>query len=444
MTLITIDAGMPDVPANPIARCRRLVMAGVALVAVFIVGFGIWAAFAPLEIAVIAPGVVVPQANSKVIQHLDGGIIAKILVHDGDHVKAGQTLIRLDDTKARTTYESASDQLIDARAAEARLLAERDDDSTIVFPPGLLARRNEPVVAQALAAQQKIFLSERGLESSKIDAIEERIKQSGAEIDGYQAELAAANQQVMLLTQEVANTAILVKRGLERRARLVELERDLAAMQGTRGNTLAQIARAKETIAEAKVDILSLRNDDQKQAADALGEEQRRVETLTQDAMAAESVMARTDIEAPEDGVVTDLRVHTTGGVIEPGQPLMNLVPSPDPLLIEARARPIDIDRLRPGLKAQIRLLPYKERRTPTLDARVVYVSADRIVDKRTNQPYFLVKLKVDPKMLARIRDVHMVPGMPAETMIQTGESTVALYALSPVIDSFHRAFHEK
>ncbi len=444
MTLITIDHGMPEVPANPLARCRHLVVAGAALVAVFIIGFGFWAALAPLETAVIAPGTVVSELSRKTIQHLEGGIIAAILVQDGDKVTAGQTLIRLDDTKARTTYASASDQLWDVRAAQARLIAERDDAAAVTFPDDLLAHRDDPVVAQAMEGEAKIFQTQRGLETSKIDAIHERINQSRAEIAGYQAEVTAAERQIALLTDEVASSTALVRQGLERRPRLLELQRLLADMQGKRGDTLAQIARAKETIAESDVDILSLRNDSQKQAADALGDNQRKLEELTEETTAAQNVMARTAIKAPEDGTITDLRVHTPGGVINPGEPLMDLVPKSDPLVIEAQVRPVDIDRLRDGLTAQVRLLPYKTRRTAPLDATLIYVSADRIVDKHTNQPYFSVKLRVDPEKLKAMHDVKMVPGMPAEAMIKTGETTVAFYALSPVIDSFHRAFHEK
>jgi HlyD family secretion protein len=445
MTLITIDSGLPDLPANPIARCRYLIAAGAALVGVFILGFGAWAALAPLETAVIAPGTVVSESSRKTIQHLEGGIIAAILVQDGDHVTAGQTLIRLDDTKARTTFAAASDQLWDARAAQARLVAERDDAAAIAFPAGLIAHRDDPVVARAMAGEEKSFATQRGLEAAKIAAIDERINQSRAEIVGYEAEVTAAERQIALLTDEVQSTTALVRQGLERRPRLLELQRQLAEMQGKRGDTLAAIARAKEAIAEAQLDILSLRNDDQKQAADALGETQRKLDEFTQEATAAQSVMARTAIKAPEDGTITDLRVHTPGGVITPGEALMDLVPKSDPLVIEAEVRPVDIDRLRAGLSAQVRLLPYKSRRTPPLDASVIYVSADRIVDKRTNQPYFSVKLRIDAEKLKAMQpDIEMVPGMPAEAMIKTGETTVAFYALSPVIDSFHRAFHEK
>jgi HlyD family secretion protein len=444
MSLITIDNPLPDVPASPLARCRHLVFAGTALVGVFCLGFGVWAAFAPLESAVMASGTVASDSHRKTIQHLEGGIISAILVRDGDAVTAGQTLIRLDDTKARTTLQANQGQLWDARAAEARLVAQRDGAAAIAFPDDLLAHRDDRGVAQAIAGQQKIFDARRQLEQSKIDAIHERINQSREEIIGYQSEVTAADRRIALTNEEADSVKQLVDKGLERKPHLLDLQRQLAEIQGKRGATLAEIARAREQIAEAEVNILSIRNDDEKQAADELRETQRKVHELAEATEAAANVMARTAITAPEDGTVTDLRVHTSGGVINPGEAVLDLVPKADRLIIETQVRPVDIDRLRDGLTAEVKLLPYRSRRTPPLDAKVIYVSADQLVDKHTNQPYFAVKLAVDENQLKAMTDVQMVPGMPAEAMIRTGKTTVALYALSPIFDSFHGAFREK
>jgi HlyD family secretion protein len=444
MSLITIDNGLPEVPATPLVRCRGLVLIGTALVGVFCLGFGVWAAFAPLESAVVASGAVASDSHRKTIQHLEGGIISAILVHDGDAVTAGETLIRLDDTKARTTLQASQGQLWDARSAEARLIAERDEADAIAFPDALLAHRDNPAVAQAIAGQQKIFDTRRQLEQSKIDAIHERINQSREEIVGYQAEVTAADRRIALTAEEIGSVKQLVDKGLERKPHLLELQRQLAEIQGKRGETLAQIARARQAIAEAEVNILSLRHDDEKQAADELRDTQRKAHEFAEATEAAANVMARTEIKAPEDGIVTDLRVHTPGGVINPGEPVLDLVPKSDRLIIEAQVRPVDIDRLHEGLSAEVKLVPYRARRTPPLDAKVIYVSADRLVDKHTNQSYFAGKLAVYPDQLKAMPDVTMVPGMPAEAMIRTGKSTVALYALSPIVDSFHRAFREK
>jgi HlyD family secretion protein len=445
ITLLPDHHAAPPAPATPIARMRELVLAGSALIGIFVIGAGTWAAVAPLESAAIAPGTVISDSHRKTVQHLEGGIIGAILVHDGDSVQAGQTLIRLDDTKARTTLAALQVQLWDAKAREARLLAERDDAESIAFPADLLARRDDPTVAAALAGQQKIFDTRRLLMQSKIDATRERINQVKEEITGREAEVTALEKRKELLQEELAGVREMVAKGLERKPHLLQLERDLAEMEGHRGDTLAQIAKAKQTIAEAEVDILSLRNDRQKDVADELRDTQKKLHELEEQAQAAADVLSRTEIKAPEAGTVTDLRVHTPGGVINAGEALLDLVPQADRLVVEAQVRPEDIDRVHEGLPAQVRLLPYKQRRTPPLDAKVVYVSADRLVDKHTNQAYYAAKLRVDEQQLARLGDeVKMVPGMPSEAIIKTGESTVAIYALSPILDSFHRAFGEK
>ncbi|HEX7969952.1 MAG TPA: HlyD family type I secretion periplasmic adaptor subunit [Stellaceae bacterium] len=444
-SLITIDPASPPVPATPLARTRELVLAGSALVGIFVIGFGTWSAMAPLESAAVASGTVVSESSRKTVQHLEGGIIGAILVHDGDTVTAGQTLIRLDDTKARTTLAALRGQLWDARAREARLVAERDGQSEIGFPPDLLAEQGDTGVQATLAGQQKIFDTRRSLQESKIAAIGERINQVHEEITGHEAEVAALGRRIALLQEEIVSAKELVAKGLERKPRLLQLQRDLAEMEGKRGDTLAQIAKAKQTIAESEVDILSVRNDRQKEVADELRETQKKRHELEEQARAATDVLARTEVKAPENGTVTDLRVHTPGGVINPGEPLLDLVPQADRLVVEAQLRPEDIDRVHEGLPAQVRLLPYKQRRTPPLDATVIYVSADRLVDKKTNQPYYAAKLRVDEKELAALGgEVKMVPGMPSEAMIKTGQTTVAIYALSPILDSFHRAFREK
>lgn len=445
MTMITIHNPMPPVPATPLARTRELVLAGSALVGIFLIGAGTWAAVAPLESAAVAPATVVSESSRKTIQHLEGGIIAQILVHDGDIVAAGQTLIRLDDTKARTSAEALRGQLLDARAREARLTAERDGLDIIAFPPDLVGDRDDPAISAAISGQQKIFDTRRQLDASKVSEIHERINQINEEIAGRDSELAALQHRQVSLHEEITGVREMVSKGLERRPRLFSLEREVAEAEGRRGDTVAQIAKAKQSIAEAEVSILSLQNDRQKDVAGELRETQKKRHELEEQARAASDVLARTDVKAPEDGIVTDLRVHTTGGVINPGEPLLDLVPDADRLVVEAQVKPEDIDRVHAGLPAQVRLLPYKQRRTPYVDAKVIYVSADRLIDKRTNQPYYAAKLRVDEQELETLgTDVKMVPGMPSEAMIKTGETTVALYALSPIIDSFHRAFREK
>jgi HlyD family secretion protein len=446
MTMITIIPDAPRVPETPLGRMRELVVAGAALVGIFIIGAGTWAAMAPLESAAIASGTVVSDSHRKTVQHLEGGIINTILVHDGDAVRMGQVLVRLDDTKARTALGTLLGQLADAKARQARLLAERDGLQTIAFPADLAERASENApVAAAIAGQRKIFETRRMLMESKIAAIRERIAQVNEQINGHQAEIGSLTKRISLLQEEMSGVEQLVAHGLERKPRLLQLRREMADMEGRRGDTLAQIAKAKQTIAESEVDILSLKNDRQKDVADELRETEKKLHELEEQTQAASDVLARTEVRAPENGTITELRVHTPGGVVTAGEALLDLVPQADRLVVDAKVRPEDIDRVHEGLPAQVRLLPYKQRRTPPIAATVVYVSADRLVDKHTNESYYQAKLRVDEEQLAQLGgEVKLVPGMPSEAMIKTGETTVAAYALSPILDSFHRAFAEK
>jgi HlyD family secretion protein len=434
----------PAVPATPLPRMRGLVLAGSALAAVFVFGAGLWAAYAPLESAAHASGVVEVASSRKTVQHLEGGIIGAILVHDGERVVAGQPLIRLDDTKARTMLAALQGQYWDTLASEARLIAERDGADAPVYPAALTSRAGEAPIALVLAGQSKIFETRRSLQQSRAELIRQKIAETNAEIVGLRAQESAARERVALINEEIAGIRELLAKGLERKPRLLALQRDLAEIGGKRGETMAAIARAQQTIAEAQVTILNQQNDMQNEVAGALRDAQKKLHELREQIQAASDVLARSEVRAPEDGIVTDLHVHTPGGVVTAGEPLLDLVPPQARLVVSAQIRPEDIDAVRAGLPALVRLTPYKQRRTPLLEGTVDYLSADRLVDKHTNQPYYAAKIRVDEVKLKELADVEMIPGMPAEVMIKTGKSTVAMYALSPVLDSFHRAFDEK
>ncbi len=442
MSVITIDAS--PIPSSPLPRIRGLIIAGSALAAVFVFGAGVWSIYAPLENAAHATGVVAVQSNRKTVQHFEGGIIGAILVHDGELVSAGQPLIRLDDTKARTSLVALQGELWDGLAREARLIAERDAADTPRYPDSLSGRTNDPAIAQILTGQNKIFQTRRSLHASKNELIGKKVAQTNQEIVGLRAQESAAQRRIALINEEIGTVKQLVEKGLAPRPRLLSLQRDLADIEGRRGDMLAQIARAQQSIAESQVSIVNLENDTQNEIAEQLRDTQKKIHELREQIQQASDVLLRVDIRAPEDGIVTDLHVHTPGGVITAGEALLDLIPPSDRLLIEAQVRPEDIDVVRPGLPALIRLTPYKQRRTPPIEGTVEYVSADRLIDKHTNQPYYAAKIRVDPEKLKEVVGVELIPGMPADVMIKTGETTVAFYALSPILDSFHHAFHEK
>jgi HlyD family secretion protein len=430
-------------PASPRAGLRGVTWTGNLLVICFVLGIGIWSAFAPLESAAIASGVVESESSRKTIQHLEGGIVRDILVSDGDTVRTGQTLIALDDTKVRAEVQSLQGQLWDATAREARLQAEQQGQEQLLFSARLETARNESAsAATVLKAQQSIFEARRQVFRSQVAVIREKRLQVDNEIVGLRAQETAVTQRTAIAREELDMVATLVNKGLERRPRLLNLEREVADLQGRRGEIAAHISRAEQVINESQATLLKLESDRQHEIAQSLREAQNQVFQLRERLRAAEDQLSRTQVKAPEDGVVTELRIHTPGGVIGAGAPLMDLVPRQDRLIVTARVKPEDIDVVHPGLNADVHLLPYNQRRAPRLNGTVTHVSADRLVDKRTEQPYYATKIRVqDTRMAAN--DIRIIPGMPAQVFITTGRGTVALYALRPLLDSFHSAFSE-
>nr|WP_244562332.1 HlyD family type I secretion periplasmic adaptor subunit [Bradyrhizobium lablabi] len=430
-------------PTSPRTRLRGVTLAGNLLILCFVLGLGTWSGFAPLESAAVASGVVESESSRKTIQHLEGGIIRKILVADGDVVRAGQTLISLEDTKARAEVQSLQGQLWDATAREARLQAEQHGHERVSFPAKLEMMQNEsPSVAAVLTAQQRIFETRRQVFQSQAAVNREKKSQVEKEIEGLRAQESAASKRVEIVREEAATVAMLVDKGLERRPRLLNLQREMADIEGRRGEIVAQISRAGQVINESQATLLKLESDRQSEIAQSLREAQNQIFQIRERLQAAEDQLLRTAVRAPEDGVVTELRIHTLGGVIGAGAPLMDLVPRQDRLIVTARVRPEDIDVVRPGLSADVNLLPYNQRRVPPLQGTVTQVSADRLVDKRTDQPYYAAKIRVHPRV-AGIDGVQIIPGMPAQVFIKTGRGTVALYALRPLLDSFNSAFRE-
>jgi HlyD family secretion protein len=431
-------------PASPRAGLRGVTWTGNLLVICFVLGLGIWSGFAPLESAAIASGVVESESSRKTIQHLEGGIVREILVSDGDTVRTGQILIALDDTKVRAEVQSLQGQLWDATAREARLQAEQQGHEQLLFSARLeeTARKESASAATVLKAQQSIFEARRQVFQSQVAVIREKRLQVDKEIVGLNAQETAVAQRTEIAREELNMVATLVNKGLERRPRLLILEREVADLQGRRGEIAAHISRAEQVINEAQATLLKLESDRQYEIAQSLREAQNQVFQLRERLRAAEDQLSRTEVKAPEDGVVTDLRIHTPGGVIGAGAPLLDLVPRQDRLIVIARVKPEDIDVVHPGLNANVHLLPYNQRRAPRLNGTVTHVSADRLVDKRTEQPYYATKIRVQDTRIAE-NDIQIIPGMPAQVFITTGRGTVALYALRPLLDSFHSAFSE-
>ncbi len=425
-------------------RIGRAVVVGLAVLGLFFGLLGGWAALAPLTSAAVASGVVKVDSNRKTVQHLEGGIIAALVVQNGDRVGAGELLVRLDAAQARAGWALLRGQHDALAARAARLAAERDGAAAIAFDGDLAARRADPAVAAILAGQETVFASRRTTLAGQLDILRQRQEQLEAEIASRRAQLAAARRQQALLGEEIADVQVLVKKGLERRTRLLGLRRQQAALEGAQGEQQGLIARARQQIGEARLQIINRRNGQIDQVVAELAEVRSRLGELKERLVASRDVLARRAIVSPIAGTVVNLRFFTPGGVIGPGEPILDIVPLDDRLVVEARIRPLDIDVVRPGLAAEVRLTAFKQRTTPTLKGRVAYVSADRLVDGASGVAYFTARIEIPAGELARLAGVALYPGMPAEVMVVTGRRTALGYLLDPLTASLGRAFREE
>jgi HlyD family secretion protein len=439
----SFGAALPCAPPTPKPLLQPLLLTGNTLVFGFLFALGLWSAMATLESAAIADGFIAVESSRKTIQHLEGGIIAKIHVRDGQSIVAGQLLMQLEDTKARTQVQALRAKLWEAWAKQARLTAERDERADILIPAELISSARESSVAQILDGQRKILAARREVLAAQVAVIGERMAQVQHEIAGLRAQEAAAAHRARIIREEYAAIRPLVDKGLQTRPRLLSLEREMAEIDGRRGETISQISRAEQAISESRATILKLQSERQNETIQSLREVESEIVQLTERLEAAADQLSRTEIRAPEAGVITDLRVHTPGGVIGPGAPLLDLVPRADRLIVHAKVKPHDIDVVRMGLQAELHLSAYKQRRVRPLAGVVTYVSADSIIDKRTGQHNYDSRIEIDRDQVAALNGVELVPGMPVSAFIKTGESTVALYALQPILDSFNRAFRE-
>ena len=423
---------------------RGPIMTGVAILIVTAGGFGAWAGLSPLSSAAVATGVVTVNSFRKTIQHLEGGIIAELAVTEGAIVRAGQVLLRLDETRARTGNDQLRGQYLAALAFEARLIAERDGLSTIVFPGELAERTNDPKLAEIVQTQQRLFDTRRTSRISERDILRKRIDQLREQIGGSQAQKAAKGRQLALVREEYVAVKELFEQGYERKPRVLALQRAQAAIEGEVGELTADIARTQQAIGETELRIVEIDNKFMQDVAAQTREVQVQLSDLRDRLRQSEEVLGRIDIRAPLAGTVVGLRFHTVGGVVAPGAPILDIVPAEDKLIIEARVRTLDIDVVRAGLEASIRLTAYKQRSTPSIRGTVINVSADRLVDEKTGMPYYLAQIEIDPESLRRAPNVALYPGMPAEVMIETGSRLAIDYLLSPFTDVLDRAFREK
>ena len=421
----------------------RTMVFGVVVLVLFLGGFGAWAMLAPLESAAIASGVLNVSGKRKTVQHLEGGIVGEILIEEGDVVAAGQTLIVLDDTRARTSFSRIEGQYRSAAALKARLEAERDGSAQVRYPEWLRQAAGEGETDDFVATQDRIFQARARSLDTRRAIYKQQIAQLREEVLGLEEEVEAQNREIDLLDEESNAIRALVKKGLEGKQRLLALERRKAQIEGGRALNKARIARVGQRIGETRLLIAEIEDLRTSEVVAELREVEARMSDLRERTSAARHVLSRTRITAPVAGTVVNLRVFTHGGVIGEGDELLDIVPADEELVIEARIEPTDIDTVYPDLPAQVRLTAFSHLTTPFLSGTVLQVSADRLVDVRTGEPYYEARVVLDPAQPA-LADLKLQPGMPAEVMILTGKRTTMDYLLKPIVTSFSRALREE
>lgn len=426
-----------------VGDARRPIIIGVIVVVAVFFGIGTWAALAPIGSAAIASGTVVDEAGRQTIQHLEGGIIKQILVQDGDRVKAGDVLIRLDGTRARAELDLVQGQLDLAEATQGRLVSERDGLSAPQFPPDLLARAGDPRVAAIIASQKDFFTARALVLNGQKSILEQQIAQYRQQIKGYQAIEVAKETQLKLVREELNDISSLLKDGYVTKARVLSLQEQEGQLEGDRGQALAEMARAQQGIGEANRQILQLNKQRQEEVSKDLDALEGQLNDLKQKLIAAQDVVRRLNIVSPIDGTVTNLAVHTVGGVIGPGSVLMEIVPANDRLIVEAEVNPIDIDAIRVGDKVAVRVMVAGGRLTPTIYGRLDDISADRITIPNTTRSYYKARVSIPSIEAERLGDIKLKVGMPVEAMISTGSQTALHYLVKPFIDSVTKSFRE-
>lgn len=425
---------------------RRHLLAGLLVCLMLVGGAGGWAATAHLAGAVIAPATLVVKNSLQKVQHPTGGVVGEIRVRNGDRVRSGQILLRLDETVTRANLAMVTKNLDELEGRRARLRAEQEGASTITFPEELMARAaNEPGVRHILDGETGLFQARAATQEGQKSRLTERIGQLRQEIEGLEAQRDAKTREIDLIREELKAVETLFAKKLVPLNRVITLQRQAARLEGERGHLVSAIAQARGKIAETDLQMMQIDRDFRAEVMKELRELDAKVGELGERKVTAEDQLRRIDIRSPQDGIVHDLSVHTVGGVIAPGDTLMAIVPEHDELVVEAKVAAGDIDQIAVGQPAMVRMTAFSQRTTPELAGEIAFVGADLTHDPQTNESFYVVRVDLSGAELARLGDdVRLVPGMPAEVHIQTAPRTALSYLVKPLSDQIARAFREE
>lgn len=432
----------------PIAPLRQEIKStkwlGMAIVFVFFVLGGGWAATAPLSGAVIAAGSISPEGSRRVVQHLEGGIIRAIEVKDGDSVSASDTLLILEDVGAKAEVGTLTNRLRTLAATEARLQAERVDAPVVSFDHPALAISDNPEIAAIIGQQVHQFETRRANDQTRTQVLEQQIAQLNQQIAGAERQLTGVRRQRSLIAEELVSVRELYKKGYERKPRMLELQRTEAGLLGSEGELVSRIARNEAEIGEARLEIINTRIRRREDVDKDLAQVQSERFQVEQQIKESLDKLARTKVIAPVDGIVMQLRYKTIGGVIRPGEPILDLVPTSEDLIVDARISARDIDEVHAGLPAYVMFPSYPQRNLMRIDAKVSQVSADSMTDERTGEHFYLAKVKIDRDHVRELApNIELLPGMPAEVFVQTTERTFLAYLMQPVMMAMEHTIRE-
>lgn len=434
---------LPDIDVEHADDARRIVRAGLAVIAVLVIVIGGWLAFAPLSGAVIAPGFLRVDTYRKTVQHQEGGIVREILVREGQVVKAGEPLLILGDVRVSAGFESNRTQLDGELARQGRLQAERDLTSAVRFSDSLAKRSQDARVAELMQRESALFRVRRSVLDSQVQLLHSQTGETRGEIAALESEIKADDTSIRLQQEELDANEQLIAQGFISRVHVLGLKRNVADYESRRGQNMAERAKARQKISELELRILGLRNTYMQQAADELKDNTAKVFDLEERMRASRDASDRQTVTAPVAGSVVDLKVTTVGFTVGPREPMMDIVPANPDLIVEARIRPEDINNVSQGASADVRLTSFKQRLVPVVVGKVSYVSADRLTERQTGSPYYAAYIRIDPASLAAAGNLHLQAGMPAEVYVRTVARTPLLYLLDPITGYIRKAMRE-
>lgn len=404
--------------------------------------FGAWAYLAPIDGAALAPGFVAVKSHKKTVQHLDGGIVSQLLVKDGDIVKQGDLLLTLDGTENKAQLEIARSQFITLSAQVARLEAERDGKPVVVYPDALDDAADLRIV-EAKRAENQLFAARKNAHEGEMAVLTQRLGQLNSKIAGLKGQRSSKQELVASYSEEAADLKELLAEGFADKQRLRDTERNSIMNKGEIASLSSEIATGQIQIGETKLEILQLERKHQEDVAAKLSEAQTGLYDVNQRMLATKDKVVRIDIKAPVSGRVMGMAMHTVGGVILPGHTILDIVPQQDELIIDAQVSPLDIDRVSIGLVAEVRFTAFKQAVTPVIEGKMIGLSADRLIEEKTGTPYYQAEIELTPESYQKMAHLELIPGMPVEVLIKTGERTAFEYLTKPIGNAFARAFIE-